>query len=388
METVYTGESFPCNVTRSIFLAGPTPHSRETPSWRPKALRLLNKIGYDGHVFVPEYRDTFSNGEINYKEQIDWETEGLNRADCIVFWVPRNLKTMPAFTTNIEFGAWAPTGKTIFGAPADAPKNDYLELKADEMSVPRFQSLEETIARACEFLGEGGLRQNGECFVPLHVWRTESFRAWYKNLKKAGNRLDGAQLLWSYRTGRQKNFTFLWILKVNVWVAAESRHKTNEFVIARTDIASVMLWYEHANPLDSEIALVREFRSPARTEDGFIHELPGGSALENISPNELACEETAEETGFTFDPRRLIAHGSRQVAGTLSSHHAHIFSLRLTLAELQELKKIAASGTSRGNAADSEKTYVEIKTLGEILARNLADWATLGMILEVILNGK
>ncbi len=388
METVYTDESFPCNVTKSIFLAGPTPRSPEVTSWRPEALQILAELGYDGHVFVPEYRDA-APGEVDYKERIDWETEGLNRADCIVFWVPRNLKTMPAFTTNVEFGAWTSSGKVIFGAPADAPKNRHLELKADEMSVPRLQTLKKTLAQVCAFLGEGSSRQNGECQVPLQVWRTESFQAWYKNLKKAGNRLDGARLLWSYRTGRQKSFIFLWILKVNVWVAREERNKTNEFVIARTDTASVMLWYEHTNPFDSEIVLVREFRSPARTEDGFIHELPGGSTFaDGVSPSELVFREAKEETSFTFDPRRLIAHGSRQVAGTLSTHHAHLFSLRLTPAELEELKMLAAAGTRHGNTADSEQTYVEIKTLGEIMDSRLVDWATLGMILGVIFDGK
>lgn len=30
------------------------------------------------------------------------------------------MKTMPALTTNVEFGAWADSGKVVFGYPENA----------------------------------------------------------------------------------------------------------------------------------------------------------------------------------------------------------------------------------------------------------------------------
>ncbi|HVI00101.1 MAG TPA: nucleoside 2-deoxyribosyltransferase domain-containing protein, partial [Enhygromyxa sp.] len=100
MQVVYARQPFPAAFTRAIFLAGPTPRSSDVPSWRPRALELLAERGYDGAVFVPE--DADGNARFDYTDQIDWESEGLALADVIVFWIPRDLDTLPGFTTNVE----------------------------------------------------------------------------------------------------------------------------------------------------------------------------------------------------------------------------------------------------------------------------------------------
>ena len=86
----------------SIFLAGPTPRSEDVPSWRPKACKILEELGYKGLVFAPE-----PEGEAwpNYIDQVDWEQWGLTSCDTIVFWVPRDLKDMPALLLmlNLDF---------------------------------------------------------------------------------------------------------------------------------------------------------------------------------------------------------------------------------------------------------------------------------------------
>ena len=170
MQVVYTGEPFPEKTVKSMFLAGPTPRTADVKSWRPEALKILRELNYNGHVFDPEFKEGPRGvKEFEYDEQVDWETEGLNRADTIVFWVPRNLVTMPAFTTNVEFGTWLASGKAVFGAPPNSPKNKYLEYKAREFNVPCFKTLEETLKHAVEYLGDGALRHNGECDVPLYI---------------------------------------------------------------------------------------------------------------------------------------------------------------------------------------------------------------------------
>jgi len=89
---------------KSIFLAGPTPRSKETVSWRPEAIEILNKLDFDGIVYIPEYG--INVGDIDNDKQFAWELEALEEATTIVFWVPRKLPEMPAFTTNVEFGYW------------------------------------------------------------------------------------------------------------------------------------------------------------------------------------------------------------------------------------------------------------------------------------------
>jgi len=113
---------------KSIFLAGPTPRVQGVPSWRPEACQILESLGYDGVVMVPERKDW--SVKFEYTDQIAWEQICLERAATIVFWVPRQLETMPAFTTNVEFGFWMgrEARKVFYGRPDNAPKNLYLDV--------------------------------------------------------------------------------------------------------------------------------------------------------------------------------------------------------------------------------------------------------------------
>ena len=110
---------------KSIFLAGPTPRDEAIHSWRPFAIKLLREIGFDGVVYVPEY----STGEIlhNYDSQITWEWDALDVAGAILFWVPRKLDNMPAFTTNVEFGLFVKEDRTFYGRPDNAELIRYLD---------------------------------------------------------------------------------------------------------------------------------------------------------------------------------------------------------------------------------------------------------------------
>lgn len=111
----------------SIFLAGPTPRSSEIVSWRKEAVELLKSLNFDGVVYVPEKE--FEDGQYDYISQAGWERSALYSAGIIVFWVPRELPHMPAFTTNVEFGYWLAKDKSkvVFGRPDNAQKVKYLD---------------------------------------------------------------------------------------------------------------------------------------------------------------------------------------------------------------------------------------------------------------------
>lgn len=395
MHIVYTGEEMPYKLTKSIFLAGPSlrpDQEKEMDSWRKDALQILEDKGYDGVVFCPENRGfSFKNKDFNYDDQVEWEEKHLNVADCIVFWVPRDLSLdkkgspkLPAYTTNIEWGTWCDSGKVVFGAPEDAEKVTYLKHYADKYKVPMGDTLTETLEQAIDMVGEGSERSNSERDVPLLVWKTDSFQSWYRSQLDAGNRLESANLLYTFRPGF-KSFVFLWILKVNIYIASEDRFKENEFVLARPDISSVMLWHKKENLLDSEVVLIKEFRSPAATEDGFIRELPSGSSpKDGAEANEIASEEVHEETGFYIKPARLEENSSRQIAGTLSSHKSHLFSSELDEEEIEWFK--SQDGIVHGKIEDTERTFIEVHTVKDLLENKQVDWATLGQILSII-NG-
>lgn len=112
---------------KSIFLAGPTPRNIEVQTWRKEAIKLLQDLGFDGVVYVPERE--FDDRTFNYDNQVWWEREALHNASSIVFWIPRDIKTMPAFTTNVEFGYWISknSNKVIYGRPDNSEKNRYLD---------------------------------------------------------------------------------------------------------------------------------------------------------------------------------------------------------------------------------------------------------------------
>lgn len=389
MQVVYAGEEVPKNITKSLFLCGPSirpSQIKEIESWRDAAIQILNDIGFDGTVFTPIPR-VLKEGHV-YEDQVNWEDKFLNIADCILFWVPRDLSQdskgnlkLPAFTTNVEFGFWAESGKIIFGCPEDAEKVTYLKHYCDKFNIPIHETLTDTLRAAIQMLGEGVERFDGEVNVPLHIWKQESFQSWHKSQTLAGNRLDDAKVLYSFRP-RYKDFIFLWILKVSVYVAAEDRHKDNEFILSRPDISSILLYHKAASWQDTKVILVKEFRSPANTEDGFIRELPGGSSVSVANPIETAAEEVHEEMGFEIDPSRLVELGSRQLASTLSTHKAHLFAAEITSEELDWF--VSQDGLPKGNVEDSEITYIEIYTIKEILNNRNIDWSNLGMVFSIL----
>jgi len=391
LNVIYAREPIPLAVTKSIFLAGPTPRNSTVKSWRPGAIKILEALGFNGHVYVPEDRGGIFKGD--YTDQVEWESKALSAADVIVFWVPRNMQTMPALTTNVEWGIWADSGKAVLGCPPEAENVRYMQVMAERLKVPVAQTLDGVLTKALELLGDGAFRVNGEVTVPLLVWTHPTFQLWYASQKAAGNRLESAKVLWNFRVGPNREKVFCWVLHVEVWIASENRIKSNEFVLGRTDLSAITLFYRPEDKkgtsdyfFDTEVLLVREFRSPARTHSGDILELPGGSSKENLEPLQTALAELEEETSFSVNPLRVFDLGTRQVAGTLAAHATTLFFARLTEEERDQLRATSASGKTFGVETDTERTHIELTSIRQILSSPSVDWATLGMILASILT--
>jgi len=271
----------------------------------------------------------------------------------------------------------------------------YLEWLAADVppDVPVLSTLKETLEAAIEGWDKGNEstdhdRMQGERYVPKDIWDTPMFQSWYHNLKSVDNRLDEAKVLWAFRMPRLRS-VFSYVLWVKVWIEAEERFKENEWVFARTDIGATVL-YRNPHPdefdvLDTEIVLVKEFRSPGRTPDGFIHELPGGSCEGNDdSARVSAAREVYEETGIAIPDDRFRYIGSRQPLGILSTHKAHCFAVELTEDEMVNAKKLADSNTTFGEEQDSELTYVEVVSVKDLFQREDSDWTTLGIVMRAI----
>lgn len=411
MHIVYSLEEPPESFSKSIFLAGPTPRSTEVPSWRPQALELLERKNYDGVVYVPENRPGSKETVIPDNGYPKWEHDVMDMSDLILFWLPRDLTMtpgtisdiskmtgpelatykpwlkLPAYTTNVEFGLTAHSGKALFG-PIHGDKNEYLNFVADKFHIPKFHTLEGMLNEALfEILKDGALRTGGEREVPLFLWNTPSFQAWYQSQKKAGNRLDGVKVYWTFKVGKNKEKVFYWAIHPNIHIATENRNKINEAVLSRFDISAVVLYCRRPDILDSEIVLVKEFRSPVRNESGFVWELPGGSSLNSDDPLQTITEEVSEEVGLNIDKIRFKPAQSRQMAATMSTHHGMLYCVELTNDEIEWFKnqKGIPHGADYPDNPTGERAYIEVVKLRDILYNNLVDWPNLGMI-EFVLD--
>ncbi len=398
MHIVYSNHPLPTSITKSIFMAGPSPRSLQETDWRHDALKTLADLGFDGTVFVPvpDYRferNQMSDAENgwNYLAQVTWEVEARKMADIIAFWLARDIDRskedlgMPGFVTNFEMGEDLHSGKIAYGRPPTAPKCRYMDKRIEELGQPAHATMTELFTEVMTRLGDGALRTGGEAYVPLLIWRLESFQGWYTNLQKAGNRLDGADLLNVMVVGGKHVFSFM--LKVNVWIAAEQRHKTNEFIFARKDISTIFAFHRSPTTGLVHVALVREFRSPVSNETGYVYELAGGSAVKaNVDPQENAQHELEEELGLHIaDAKRFQYIGQRQLASTLSVHRAQLYAVALTTEEFETLSASVAAKTVFGVVEDSERTFVELTTLDQLLTVPL-DYSMLGMVYEAAIK--
>ncbi|CAF3248576.1 unnamed protein product [Rotaria socialis] len=387
MQLVFADHPVPSVVTKSIFLAGPSPREANAIDWRHEAISCLcsSSIDYDGTVFIPVPEQRFYGTDYDpsawtYDNQISWECECRHVADLIVFWVPRHVNgRMPGFTTNVEFGEDLHCGKIVYGRPEDAEKCLYLDKRMKDLKLPVFISLEDTLHHAVSLLGTGAFRTSGEVYIPLFIWKTEQFQSWYFNLKTAGNRLEKAKLLHHVESSNPKH-VFSYLLWVKVWIEAENRYKENEFVFARKDISAVLAYYRDSDE-DIKIVIVKEFRSSVNNADGFVYELPSGSSSSpSMDPQFTAKHELEEECGLTImDMSRFKFIEQRQVAATLSSHRAQLYSIELTKDEYENILKNEIKNKTFGVPDDSERTYLTMVSISQ-LQHSLLDFSMLGMI--------
>lgn len=172
MTIINAGEKFD-SPKFSIFLAGPTPRDISVKSWRPDFISALEKKGFKGSIYAPENRVLGSPYDFN--KQISWEVKGLNKANLVVFWIPRNLKDMPAFTTNIEFGEFMHSNKIVVGFPPESVNNRYIGKRCKMHKIPLFDSIEKMVNYICKLernflnrckicLGTGQKDSNGRLY--------------------------------------------------------------------------------------------------------------------------------------------------------------------------------------------------------------------------------
>lgn len=158
MTTKITWARQPLPAGPSIFLAGPTKGATDpAPSWRESAISRLIAAAVP-NVITPE-----SFGGVradSYEQQFTWECAAREITTVILYWIPRDLVTLPGFTTNVEFGYDVASGKrkVVLGVPPNCPnpeRNRYLIALARAHSVPVCTTLTEAVSTAAHWMRWG-----------------------------------------------------------------------------------------------------------------------------------------------------------------------------------------------------------------------------------------
>lgn len=384
---VYAGEQIPQQINKSVFLAGPSlrSHNEGMISWREKAIQILETLEYDGIVFIPEGRGGIYPS--SYDTQIHWETKCLNVADNILFYINRDVENdILGLTTNSEFGQWMESGKCVLATEPTADSVRYQEWWAKEIKVPAYHDMFNAIKFIMTEQGDGVYRTGGERFIPLEIWKLDQFQSWYKQVKLNGNTLEEARVLHVHRIP-SNNKIFAYSIWASVFITKEERRKTNEFIFSRPDISSCLLYYWRPDPMECEVVLVSEFRTPVNNSKGLVYELPGGSSIkQGVDPRVTMTEELHEECGFDAKQDKLEFVSANQLASTMLTHKSHLYSYKLDRYELDAIK--ANVGKIFGNEQDTERTEIHVFRVADIIDADWIDWANLGQMLRVIMTAQ
>ena len=151
MDVVYSGDSYD-SLKKSIFLAGPTPRSKDVLSWRNEAIKLFLDNGFDGTLVIPEREDKpYYEKEDNY-EEIKWDLKALMDSDVVMMWIPRG-SDMLGLSSNVEFGYLLNKGNMIYGRPNEAFRCELLDyLYKEKLGREYTDSLEKTVINTIKFI--------------------------------------------------------------------------------------------------------------------------------------------------------------------------------------------------------------------------------------------
>jgi hypothetical protein len=146
-----------------IFLAGPMLGA----NWRREAIAILVGLAPGIHVASPE-RDSFHE-DINFLEQVNWETHYLRRAGrngVVMFWLAKEkehrCERAFAQTTRFELGEWKMRheregARVVVGIEEGFSNARYirLRLQQDCPGIPVCASLEDTCKAAVNLIRAG-----------------------------------------------------------------------------------------------------------------------------------------------------------------------------------------------------------------------------------------
>lgn len=142
--------------TPSIFLAGSIDMGKAV-NWQAEVEEKLK--GYPGTILNPRRDDWDSSWEQSidnpqFKEQVEWELEGLGKADIIMI----NFDpTGPAPITLLELGLFVLTCNVFVCCPKGYWRRGNVEIVCERYEVPFFDKFEDLLAAVEQEIIDGYL---------------------------------------------------------------------------------------------------------------------------------------------------------------------------------------------------------------------------------------
>ena len=129
---------------RVVFLAG----SIEMGLAEDWQTRLVSRLPPDVVVLNPRREDWDSTwrqsiDDPRFREQVEWELDGLERADLVAMWFALETK---APITLLELGLFARSGKLVIGCPDGFWRKGNVEVVAARYGVPLANDWEAFVA--------------------------------------------------------------------------------------------------------------------------------------------------------------------------------------------------------------------------------------------------
>ena len=307
MQTVYTCEDLPDPCSASLYLAGAGSDETMNSGWRREAIHLLGKCGFPGAVIVPERRN--KRAYLCPSEKAIWDVRMRARADLILFWVPEDRSAPGAYVAEGEHHLAHDICRCLYGRPRDALGHLHLDATwTTSTHKPPYDDLQAMIVDAVALIGEGAVRSGAERDVPLLVWRSDPFSAWYDALISAGHRLHSFRVRDALSFGDHDPRAPLsgFLASAAVAVSGEDRIKSNEVFIGRPDNVAVVPLFDPGGP-EGEAFLVQEYRVAVRNGLGLVLSIPEGSCPgSHLKSRAIAVQELSEEVGLCVKPERLV----------------------------------------------------------------------------------
>ncbi len=128
---------------KSVFLAGSIEMNKAT-NWQRKCEIALEK---NFHIFNPR-RESWNSSwkqEItnpNFKEQVEWELNALEKADLIVLFFEETTKSPISL---LEFGLFAKENKLLVVCQENFWRKGNIDIVCKKYKIPQFKSLDEVI---------------------------------------------------------------------------------------------------------------------------------------------------------------------------------------------------------------------------------------------------